>query len=116
MGLSREQAWSQLCEWTPSDSLRRHARAVEAEGEEHVVAPEPLEGGRELGLGERERVAQVQAAVHVGVPGDGCQMQLHQIRLVIHKRLLHFIYRTDGIPHSPVSSPIFAIKYSMENV
>lgn len=29
MGLSREQAWSQLCEWTPSDSLRRHARAVE---------------------------------------------------------------------------------------
>lgn len=27
--LSREAAWTQLCTWTESDSLRRHARAVE---------------------------------------------------------------------------------------
>ena len=29
MPLTREQGWSLLCEWTPSDALRRHARAVE---------------------------------------------------------------------------------------
>lgn len=29
MTLSRDDAWRLLCEWTPSDSLRRHARAVE---------------------------------------------------------------------------------------
>jgi len=29
MGLSREEAWSQLCLWTSSESLRKHARAVE---------------------------------------------------------------------------------------
>jgi predicted hydrolase (HD superfamily) len=29
MSLSREQAWQHLCEWTHSDSLRKHARAVE---------------------------------------------------------------------------------------
>jgi predicted hydrolase (HD superfamily) len=29
MVLTREDAWSLLCEWTPSDALRRHARAVE---------------------------------------------------------------------------------------
>jgi putative nucleotidyltransferase with HDIG domain len=28
--LSREEAWNLLCEWTRSDSLRRHALAVEA--------------------------------------------------------------------------------------
>ncbi len=28
--VSREEAWSLLCEWTESDSLRRHALAVEA--------------------------------------------------------------------------------------
>lgn len=27
--LSREAAWAQLCAWTETDSLRRHARAVE---------------------------------------------------------------------------------------
>jgi predicted hydrolase (HD superfamily) len=27
--LSREEAWKKLCEWTESDSLRKHARAVE---------------------------------------------------------------------------------------
>ena len=27
--LSREDAWGQLCEWTKTDALRRHARAVE---------------------------------------------------------------------------------------
>jgi len=26
---TREEAWSLLCEWTESDSLRKHARAVE---------------------------------------------------------------------------------------
>jgi predicted hydrolase (HD superfamily) len=29
MPLTRDQAWELLCEWTPSDALRRHARAVE---------------------------------------------------------------------------------------
>lgn len=28
--MNREQAWELLCEWTPSDSLRKHALAVEA--------------------------------------------------------------------------------------
>jgi predicted hydrolase (HD superfamily) len=28
-GLTRETAWEHLCAWTPSDALRRHARAVE---------------------------------------------------------------------------------------
>ena len=28
--LSRDQAWNLLCEWTPSEKLRVHARAVEA--------------------------------------------------------------------------------------
>jgi len=27
--LSREEAWELLCEWTPSEALRRHARSVE---------------------------------------------------------------------------------------
>jgi predicted hydrolase (HD superfamily) len=29
MVLDREAAWTRLCEWTETDSLRRHARAVE---------------------------------------------------------------------------------------
>ena len=29
MTLTREQAWEKLCEWTETDSLRKHARAVE---------------------------------------------------------------------------------------
>ena len=29
MTLSREEAWEHLCAWTPSEALRRHARAVE---------------------------------------------------------------------------------------
>lgn len=29
MGVSREQAWELLCQWTPGDALRRHGRAVE---------------------------------------------------------------------------------------
>ena len=29
MALSRDEAWELLCEWTPSEALRRHARAVE---------------------------------------------------------------------------------------
>jgi len=29
MSLTREQAWQHLCDWTPTDALRRHARAVE---------------------------------------------------------------------------------------
>ncbi len=29
MALTREEAWQQLCEWTKTESLRRHARAVE---------------------------------------------------------------------------------------
>lgn len=29
MSLTREEAWQQLCEWTKTESLRKHARAVE---------------------------------------------------------------------------------------
>jgi predicted hydrolase (HD superfamily) len=29
MSLTRERAWQQLCEWTETDTLRKHARAVE---------------------------------------------------------------------------------------
>lgn len=29
MALSRDEAWKHLCEWTETDSLRKHARAVE---------------------------------------------------------------------------------------
>ena len=29
MALSREEAWSHLCEWTQTEALRKHARAVE---------------------------------------------------------------------------------------
>ncbi|GAB4533966.1 MAG: HDIG domain-containing protein [Haliangiales bacterium] len=29
MSLTREQAWQKLCEWTDTDALRNHARAVE---------------------------------------------------------------------------------------
>jgi predicted hydrolase (HD superfamily) len=29
MGITREEAWQKLCEWTQTDSLRKHARAVE---------------------------------------------------------------------------------------
>ena len=29
MALTREEAWNHLCEWTKTDSLRKHARAVE---------------------------------------------------------------------------------------
>lgn len=29
MGLTREEAWTKLTEWTETDALRRHARAVE---------------------------------------------------------------------------------------
>jgi predicted hydrolase (HD superfamily) len=29
MSLTRSEAWELLCEWTPSEALRRHARAVE---------------------------------------------------------------------------------------
>jgi predicted hydrolase (HD superfamily) len=29
MSLTRDEAWTLLCEWTPSEALRKHARAVE---------------------------------------------------------------------------------------
>ncbi|HTF88329.1 MAG TPA: metal-dependent phosphohydrolase [Planctomycetota bacterium] len=29
MAIQREQAWTHLCEWTKTDALRKHARAVE---------------------------------------------------------------------------------------
>ena len=29
MSVTRDQAWEKLCEWTETDSLRKHARAVE---------------------------------------------------------------------------------------
>ena len=47
--------------------LDGHAGAVEAEGEEGALALEALVADAELALGERERVAQVKAAVHVRV-------------------------------------------------
>jgi predicted hydrolase (HD superfamily) len=48
----REQAWKLLTEWTESESLRKHALAVEA----CVVAYGEAEAAR-LGLGEDERAA-----------------------------------------------------------
>ena len=47
--------------------LDGHARAVEREGEEGLVALEAMVCGRELELGQREGVAEVQHAVHVRV-------------------------------------------------
>ena len=29
MNLTRDEAWDLLCEWTETDSLRKHARSVE---------------------------------------------------------------------------------------
>ena len=29
MPLTRDEGWQLLCEWTPGDALRKHARAVE---------------------------------------------------------------------------------------
>ena len=29
MALTRDEAWTHLCKWTETDSLRKHARAVE---------------------------------------------------------------------------------------
>ena len=29
MSLTREEAWAHLCAWTETESLRKHARAVE---------------------------------------------------------------------------------------
>ncbi len=41
MTLTRDEAWAHLCAWTPSDSLRRHARAVEIA----MRAAAPVYGG-----------------------------------------------------------------------
>ncbi len=45
--LTREEAWAQLCAWTESESLRRHARAVEiamcAAAERYGPGPEAAE-------------------------------------------------------------------------
>lgn len=43
MPLTREEAWAQLCAWTATDSLRRHALAVEAS----MRAAAPVFGGPE---------------------------------------------------------------------
>lgn len=51
-GYAREQAWQLLTEWTASESLRKHALAVEA----CVVAYGEAEAGR-LGLAGEERAA-----------------------------------------------------------
>ncbi len=51
-GYGREQAWQLLTEWTASESLRKHALAVEA----CVVAYGEAEAGR-LGLAGDERAA-----------------------------------------------------------
>ncbi len=51
-GYGREQAWQLLTEWTASESLRKHALAVEA----CVVAYGEAEAGR-LGLAGEERAA-----------------------------------------------------------
>jgi len=51
----REQAWQLLTEWTPSESLRKHALAVEA----CVTAYAAAEAGR-LGLAGDERAAFLQ--------------------------------------------------------
>ena len=73
----REAAWELLCEWTPSDSLRKHALAVEASmrayariqgGDEELYAmtgllhdldyerhPDPETGHPRIGMEELER-------------------------------------------------------------
>ena len=45
--LSRDEAWSLLCEWTPSDSLRRHMLAVETAMRAYAqrFGEDPLEWG-----------------------------------------------------------------------
>ena len=52
---NREQAWQLLTEWTRSESLRKHALAVEA----CVVACAEAEAGR-LGLADSERAALIE--------------------------------------------------------
>jgi putative nucleotidyltransferase with HDIG domain len=52
---TRDESWALLCEWTQSDALRKHGRAVEGAvawyGEHHFkVAPEELEMWRAAGL------------------------------------------------------------------
>ncbi|MGA3129453.1 MAG: HAD family hydrolase [Terracidiphilus sp.] len=55
LGCGREQAWSLLTEWTRSESLRKHALAVEA----CVVACGEQEADR-LGLAGEERAALIE--------------------------------------------------------
>lgn len=47
--------------------LDGHARAVEAVGEQHMLAQHPLETRRKLNLRDRECMSEVQGAVRVGV-------------------------------------------------
>eukprot|EP00968_Pinguiococcus_pyrenoidosus_P009218 scaffold726_cov262-Pinguiococcus_pyrenoidosus.AAC.1 len=47
--------------------LNGHARAVEAEGKQHIAAFEALVVGAELRLGHAEGVAKMQAPIHVGI-------------------------------------------------
>ncbi|HVM30978.1 MAG TPA: HD domain-containing protein [Candidatus Limnocylindrales bacterium] len=52
---TREQSWALLCEWTQSDALRKHGRAVEGAvawyGQHHFGVAEPeLEAWRAAGL------------------------------------------------------------------
>jgi predicted hydrolase (HD superfamily) len=54
VSLTREEAWSLLCEWTPTEALRRHARAVElvmrAAAEHYGPGPTAADGWGLAGL------------------------------------------------------------------
>lgn len=50
-----------------SASFDRHAGAVEPEREQNVPALQPMVADGELGLGQRECVAEMESAVHVGI-------------------------------------------------
>ena len=61
---------------------------MEAKREEHVEAFEALVVGAELGLGEAEGVAQVEAAVHVRVRESHHELGLRAPVLVVQRLAL----------------------------
>ena len=78
--LSRDEAWTLFCEWTESESLRRHVLAVEAAMRAYARKfgedEELREGAENLGVDFDEHLAFVIAAMeeHAGELGlEGSQ-------------------------------------------